>query len=79
MDTGRRLAQRIRDGEVKDGDTVRSIYRNHWTGLTLPSSFVAALESLGQVGWVRLEQNPTGGRPEDAVRLHPELRKPRDE
>jgi len=79
IEAGSRLAQRIREGAVKDGDTVRSIYRNHWKGLSLPSNVVAALESLGQVWWVRLEQKATGGRPEDVVRLHPELRRTSDE
>lgn len=69
------LAQRIDDGSVQDGETVRAIWRAGWSGLTSPDMIDAALRELAERNWLRIEdrRHPCGGRPSRVVRLHPVL------
>jgi len=69
------LAKKIEDGKVKDGTTVRDIYRNKWSFLTSPVLVRAALEILEECGWVRTQIVETGGRSTEIVELNPELKK----
>ena len=68
------LSQKIKSGAVKDGDSIRDIYRKGWSGLSKTAEVFAAVEVLERFGWVRTEQEDTGGRPTDSLSLHPELR-----
>src|SRR5215204_1778044 len=36
MEGARALLERIRKGEVNDGDSTRSVYRRHWAKLSTP-------------------------------------------
>lgn len=72
-----RLAHHIKEGRIRDGDTVREIQRHEWTGLTTPEMVDAGLRVLEKAHWVRVERVDTGGRPSYVVRLHPELREGR--
>ena len=67
------LAKRIKDGKVKDGMTVRDIYRNEWSQLTTKARVYGALEILTDAGWVQIEQAKGDNRPSDIVRIHPQL------
>ncbi|MGH7757236.1 MAG: hypothetical protein ACREM8_13265, partial [Vulcanimicrobiaceae bacterium] len=72
-----RLASRIRDGAVADGETVRGIQRSQWAGLSTADDLDGAIKLLVDAGWLRIEtsSNPVkGGRPSRIVRVHPELR-----
>jgi hypothetical protein len=69
------LAQHIEDGDIADGKlTVRDLYRRGWEGLDDRETVLSGLEVLAEHNWVRIEEKVTGGRPTQAVRLHPELR-----
>ncbi len=68
------LAEKIRRGTLGDGDAVRDIYRNQWSGLASPEIVRAGLDVLVDAGWVRLVMERTGGRSREIVLLHPELK-----
>jgi len=67
------LGEKIRAGAVQDGQSVRDIYRHHWSGLTTPAQVDTALEVLVTAQWVRVETQSGGGRPTEVLRLHPAL------
>jgi len=67
------LARRMTAGEVQDGTPVRELYRRQWSGLRTPEAVWDGLLALEKLGWCRVEDVPTGGRPLHLVRLHPEL------
>jgi len=60
---------------VRDGDTVRSIYRRQWAGLRTRELVEQGVAELISYGWVRLEAWQTGGRRERVLRIHPALAK----
>ena len=68
------LAQKIEDGDLQDKATVRDLYRKGWESLDDREMVMSGLEVLAECGWVRLEEKVTGGRPSQAVRIHPDLR-----
>jgi hypothetical protein len=69
------LAERVRAGAVRDGDTVRSVYRRQWAGLRTRELVEQGVADLIPYGWVRLEERQTGGRQERVLRVHPILAK----
>jgi broad specificity phosphatase PhoE len=74
MEAARALLEHIRKGEVKDRSTVRDIYRRQWAKLSSPETVHKAVEVLEEFGWLRVEENKTGGRSTKKVHLHPNLR-----
>jgi hypothetical protein len=74
METARALLERIRKGDVKDGSSVREIYRKQWAKLSSPETVNAAAEVLEEFGWLRVETIKTGGRSTTKGHLHPTLR-----
>jgi len=74
MEAARALLEHIRKGEVKDGSPVREIYRKQWAKLSSPETVYKAAEVLEGFGWLRVEENKTGGRSTKKVHLHPTLR-----
>ena len=68
------LKERIEIGEVVDNQSLREIYRHHWTGLKNPAQVKGALGVLEEAGWVRVDDVQTDGRPGQVLRLHPDLR-----
>ena len=74
----RKLAERIRKGQVTDGMTVREIYRREWSGLADSVGVHGAVDALAEVGWLRVENPPGDGRTPNVIRLHPDLRRPAD-
>ncbi len=74
LEGARALLSRIRKGDVKDGDTVRSVYRGRqWSRLSTAEEVGAAAGVLEDYGWLRVEKTDTGGRPTTLLRLHPSL------
>jgi len=69
----RLLAKRIESGEIADGATVRDVYQRHWAGLGTPEAVWPGLVELESLGWLRLEEVTTGGRPREVIRLHPDF------
>jgi hypothetical protein len=74
MEGARVLLDRIRNGDVSDGDSTRSIYRKHWTKLSTPEEVSGACAVLEESGWLRVEAVKTDGRSTTKLRLHPTLR-----
>jgi hypothetical protein len=71
------LLDRIEVGDVEHGAIVREIYRNQWSQLTTPEEVAVAIEVLEEHGWVRqvtARSGPRGGRPSEALHVHPDLR-----
>lgn len=72
------LGEKVEQGHIEDGQTVREIYRRQWTGLKTPEQVEVALKVLEQCHWLRVEtvdSGKSGGRPSEILHLHPELRK----
>jgi hypothetical protein len=74
MEAARALLERIRNGDVSDGDSSRSIYRKHWAKLSTPEEVSGACGVLEEFGWLRVVAAKTGGRSTTRLRLHPTLR-----
>src|SRR5215204_4137890 len=73
IEGARALLDRIRKGEVSDGDSTRSVYRRHWAKLSTPEEVNGACGVLEVYGWVRIEAVKTSGRSTSRLRLHPSL------
>jgi hypothetical protein len=76
MEGARVLFQRIRNGDLSDGDSTRSVYRRHWTKLSTPEEVNDACSVLEEFGWLRVEAVKTSGRSTTRLRLHPSLIEP---
>jgi len=74
MEGARALLERIRKGDVSDGDSTRSTYRKHWAKLSTPEEVNSACAMLEEFGWLRIEAVRTSGRSTTRLRLHPTLR-----
>jgi hypothetical protein len=74
VEGARALLERIRKGEVRDGDSTRSVYRRHCTKLSTPEEVNSAWGVLEEFGWLRIEVIKTGGRSTSRLRLHLSLR-----
>jgi hypothetical protein len=72
------LAEKIRSRKVADGQSVRSIYEHHWSGLRTAHEVNAALDFLSGLNWVRVSPESTGGRPSEIIRIHPALQSGRN-
>jgi hypothetical protein len=69
------LAVKIRKGAVRDGDSIRVIYRHGWSRLKKPDQVREAAEVLEEHGWVKVEiarPEKEGGRPSEVLRINPE-------
>ncbi len=72
----RLLAEKIRRGQAKDGQTVRDLLRHQWSGLKRVRDLEGALDVLEEAGWLRVcevRSGPHGGAPSRVLRLHPDL------
>jgi hypothetical protein len=78
LDAAAALAAKIESGAVVDGQTVRELYRNQWSGLATTQQVQAALKVLESAHWLRVTTIATEGRPSEVVRLHPDFRRPAD-
>jgi len=73
MEAAREIIKHYRKREIKDGATVRDIWRHGWARLASPEEVRAGLGVLSEFGWVFVEKIPTGGRPTEVVRFNPKL------
>lgn len=67
------LARRITKGALKDGFTLRDVYRKHWTGLSQKQDVEPAVDLLLSFRWLREEVQQTGGKPRICYRINPAL------
>jgi putative DNA primase/helicase len=70
---GKALAKRVTKGDLKDGFTLRDIYRKHWTGLSEKLAVEQAVDLLLDLGWLKEEVEDTGGKPKTRYRINPAL------
>ena len=69
------LMDRIEDGDVKDGDTIKSIYNHHWKELGTKEEVISAIAFLERYNYTREEESkPMRGRPSRVIRIHPDFR-----
>lgn len=71
------IAKKIKAGAIREGMTVRELYRKDWSLLNDPKIVQGGLGLLENLNWIRItEESPTGkGAPSEVIHLHPELRK----
>jgi hypothetical protein len=69
------LAKKIEDGGIADGESIRDIYRNQWSGLRKPDRVDAAINVLIEHNWVRTDAVTKGGRTSRIVWIHPDFSK----
>lgn len=68
------LLEKIESGAIKDGQTIREVYRAGWSGLSTAERVRSALQVLSEHGWTHIQETTTEGRPSEIIRLHPDLR-----
>jgi len=68
------LAKRIKDGGIKDGFTLREVYRRHWSGLSDRESVEPAVDLLVDLGWLKECTEQTEGRTKTFYRINPAVR-----
>lgn len=69
------LSRKILSGAIRDGASVRDIYRKGWSDLAEVKNVFAAVEVLVRLGWVRVDREGIGGQATESLSLHPELLK----
>ena len=67
------LGKKIKDGAVKDGDSLRSIYRRHWSWLDTPEKLDTAIARLEECSWVVVETILNGTGKSNIIRINPQI------
>ncbi len=73
MESAHALAKRIESGEVRDGDTIKDIYRHGWSLLSSRSDVGGAAGVLEDCHWIWVQKLGDQGRPSEVIRLHPDF------
>jgi hypothetical protein len=68
------LANKIKEGSIQNGYTIRDIHRKEWTGLSSPEQVKKGLTALEDCNWLRVVKQDTGGRPTEVIQLNPKLK-----
>lgn len=74
LTSARALAKKINAGAIKNGATVRSIYRKHWSSLETPKQVEKALGLLEDLGWLAVQQVKVNFGTKDEIRINPNLK-----
>jgi len=69
------LVRRIKAGDVKDGFSLRDVYRNSWSGLSDRETVTNAVELLVDLDWLHEERELTPGRTATRYRINPRVLK----
>ncbi len=67
------LAKKIKSEAVKDGDSLRSIYRRHWAWLDTPEKLDRAIARLEECGWVLVESISNNTGKSQVIRINPKV------
>lgn len=67
------IERHIRKGDLKDGFTLREVYRPKWAGLTRKEDAERGVGLLIELGWLRPEMRRTAGAPLTVHRINPKL------
>lgn len=71
LDAAKALLKKVVDGKIRDGDSLRDIYRHHWSHLDSPKKVESAISILKDLGWCQAQLTMTGGAPSEVIRLNP--------
>ena len=71
----KKLAHKIERRHVRSGDTLRSIYRHHWSGLDTIQKLERGIAYLEKLGWVRVEKRRSGTNWSEHLMINPKLNK----
>jgi hypothetical protein len=69
----RALSKRLENGDLKDGFTLREVYRKHWGGLSDRDSLEPAVDTLVALGWLNEVNLNTGGKPKTTYWINPKI------
>ena len=69
----KKLAAKIERRHVRCGDTLRSIYRHHWSGLDTIQKLERGVAYLEKLNWVRVERRPVGTTWSEHLLINPKL------
>ena len=76
-DAAKALAKHIRQGDLKDGFTVRNVYRKNWSLLSTVKEATEATEVLQDMGWLRAVRDDkvsaNDGRPTVRFMINPKV------
>lgn len=75
IESAREIIKHIRRGEIKEGMTVREIWRPQWSKLTSAEEVKSGLAILEEYEWLIVEKilNVRGGRPSESIKLNPKI------
>ncbi len=78
MDSAKALSRHLQRGALKDGFTIREVYRHNWSLLTNVKEATEAAEVLADLGWLRpvqdKRQSNADGRPTVRYYINPRLK-----
>jgi len=74
MEEAREISKHLRRGAIRDGATLREIWRPQWSKLTSSEEVKAGIEVLIEYDWLTVEKEQTGGRPTERIRLNPRIK-----
>ncbi|WP_222184834.1 YfjI family protein [Geminicoccus harenae] len=73
LTAARVLGQKILEGRLADGFTLRDAYRPQWAGLSHRETVAAAIEVLEDLDWLQPKKQESSGRPKIVFRINPKL------
>ena len=74
MESAKEIIKHIKRCAIKNGMTVRELWRPQWSRLTTPEEVKAGLEILIQYDWLVVKKIDTGGRPSEVITLNPRIK-----
>ncbi|NJL26396.1 MAG: DUF3987 domain-containing protein [Thermoanaerobaculia bacterium] len=67
------LAEKVRQGVITSGMTLRDLYTAGWARLKTLESVLEGMAVLAEHGWARIETLRTGGRPTKIIEVNPAI------
>ncbi|MBM4222381.1 MAG: DUF3987 domain-containing protein [Gammaproteobacteria bacterium] len=61
-------------GQIRDGDSIRSIIRHHWEGLNTTELVEKVIDFFCNLHWIQVITMPSSGRPIRLIKVHPDIR-----
>lgn len=74
LEAAREIVKHLRRGAIRDGATLREIWRPQWSKLTSSEEVKTGIEVLVEYDWLTVEKEQTGGRPTERLRLNPRIK-----
>jgi putative DNA primase/helicase len=75
MESAKEIIKHIKRDDIKDGMTIRDIWKAQWTKLASSEEVKAGLAVLEEYDWLITEKtiNTRGGRPKESIKLNPKI------